>query len=254
MWSSPLAATDNHLMSAIVTRLLDVLVGGHLYARMSTAWPPATAHRAERPGIGLAIVGLGVLLEFLCYFALPWASAGGLSVTFSDIREALASGRQGSGVSWAGRQYVGWVGLTTFGLLTVVAVPAVVGFNSGVTTVFRTLGVVAAAGAAFVHYVGVWQLFYGQSAGTQEAGIWLVYLADALILVGAAIGPRRRGLAPAWGPPPPWPPAPPTSPGSHTGPWPPPPAPPPPRLPPPRDPMPPRGPLPPDAWEERSAR
>jgi hypothetical protein len=50
---------------------------------------PRTVVR-HRPGIGLALGLVGIAMLLLSYFALPWASGGGVEADFSDIRDVYS--------------------------------------------------------------------------------------------------------------------------------------------------------------------
>jgi hypothetical protein len=167
-------------------------------------WAPYAPPAQEGAGLGLALAGAGVAAGLVSLFALPWVDggAGADDPTFTDLRDAVVDlPNPTEVVPDIGVLYVEWAAFATFGVVALLAVLAGIGLRSGATTVVRTLGVLAALGALPVHFVGVHQLFaYEQGHVDLGLGNWLMYGAYALLLAGAAIGPRKsppRGPATA---------------------------------------------------------
>ncbi|HET6951002.1 MAG TPA: hypothetical protein VFI47_11535 [Acidimicrobiales bacterium] len=178
-------------------------------AHQGPAAPPT-----ERAGVGLALVGAGIVVGLLSLLVLPWTEVDGGTFSFLDIRDAVSEAADPTevvpDVAW---YYLEWAAFATFAVTVLLAALAAIGLRSGATRVVRTLAVVAALGACVVHYIGVWQLFVDD--GDPAFGTLVLYAAYALMLAGAAVGPRT--LAPASAPWPPVRPDAPTRPGPGPG-------------------------------------
>lgn len=165
--------------------------------RASGPYGPAPGAAAgqvtERPGVGLALVLAGIVLALTSLLALPWVDApeGFDDATLLDVRSDVSDAPEPTEViPDFGWWYIDWIAFATFGVVAGLGLLAGIGLRSSATVAVRTLGVVAALGACFVHWLGVDQMF-GYGGEPADTGPVLMYAAYGLMLVGSVLGPRK---------------------------------------------------------------
>lgn len=150
---------------------------------------PAPARLRYRPGLGLAVGLVGLLLTALDLLVLPWNDAD--DSTFLDIGSAVrdaGSDAVGDGLVYA---YAAWAGLTLLVIVTALVAMACLPLpaTSGGNTYARVAATVAAGTGALLH---VYLVAPGYHAESTPGLVPLVGVVGFLIAgAGAALGARR---------------------------------------------------------------
>ncbi len=149
--------------------------------------PSGTTARSGPPvGPGVIVVAVGLVLVVLSLFVLDWFSEGGFELTLGDIRDLLdLAGAEDSGLNALSEAYInfGWlVGLVGAGLALAATLVRQVWLR------LAAIVVVALAGAW--HLATVIDLA-GDDSPDLAIGAYLGVAGCAVVLVGAALGPRR---------------------------------------------------------------
>lgn len=150
---------------------------------------PAPPRLRYRPGVGLAVGLVGLLLTALDLLVLPWNDAD--DSTFLDIGSAVrdaGSDAVGDGLVYA---YAAWAGLTLLVIVTALVAMACLPLpaTSGGNTYARVAATVAAGTGALLH---VYLVAPGYHADSPPGLVPLLGVIGFLVAgAGAALGARR---------------------------------------------------------------